>query len=143
MREWPTRNFGSFIDHFDAFTSSGVSNRSFKAMARSLFGIDNFELGAALSELQQINFTDEFPLPARIANLFTPINTNYQKDKVHPELVKGLSTEQLLKMLQFGRWSKCRVKRGMAKTLSDVLREELKIFEEAGFGMREDFQVYH
>lgn len=88
LREWPTRDFGNFIDHFDAYTSSGVSNVSFKAMARSLFGIDNFELGAALSELQQMKLTDEFPLPARIANLFTPINTNYQKDKVHPELVE-------------------------------------------------------
>ena len=29
----------------------------------------------------------------------------------------------------------------MSKTLGDVLREELKIFEDAGFGMREDFQV--
>ena len=115
-------------------------------MTRSLFGIDNFELGSALSELQEINLTDDekshaFPLPARIAKLLMPIYTNYHNDKVHPELVEGLSTEQMLKMLQFGRWSKCKVKTGMSKSLSNVLREELKIFEDAGFAIREDFQV--
>ena len=146
MREWPTRYFGNFIDHFGAFTNKEVSNISFKAIARSLFGINDFELGAALSELQQSKLTDvnkayAFPLPARMGSLLMPTITTYLKDKVHPELVKGLLTEQLLKMLQFGRWSKYRVKTGLSKSLSDVLREELKIFEDAGFGIREDFQV--
>ena len=146
MREWPSRDFGHFIDHFGTFTSSGVGDVSFKAIARSLFGIDDLELGGDLLELQS-NLTDEnghgyvYPLPARLASLLMPTKTTFDKDRVHPEFVEGLSTEQLLKMLQFGRWSKCRVKTGNSKTLEDVLRGEMRIFEDAGFGIRSDFQV--
>ena len=146
MRQWPTRDFGHFIDHFGAFTTSGVGNVSFKAIARSLFGIDDLELGGDLLELQS-NLTDEnghgyvYPLPARLASLLMPTRTTFHKDRVHPEFVEGLSTEQLLKMLQFGRWSKYWVKTGMSKTIGDVLRGDLTIYGDDGFGIRDEFQV--
>ena len=146
--EWPSRDFGHLIDHFGAFTNSGMGNTSFKAIARSLFGIEDFELGEDLSVLLS-NLSSEsaddkayvFPLPARLASLLMPTKTTFHQDKVHPDFIEGISTEQLLKMLQFGRWSKCRVRTGESETLGDVLRGELKIFEDAGFGIRDEFQV--
>ena len=93
-----------------------MGNTSFKAIARSLFGIEDFELGEDLSVLLS-NLSSEsaddkayvFPLPARLASLLMPTKTTFHQDKVHPDFIEGISTEQLLKMLQFGRWSKCRV----------------------------------
>ena len=86
LHEWPTSNFGYLIDHFGSFTTSGVSNKSFTAIARSILNIEDFEVGEALMKLQQSNLTDEkayvFPLPARVANLFTPLMTTHKKDKV-------------------------------------------------------------
>ena len=146
LRELLSRNFGNFIDHFGVFTTNGVGNVSFKAISRSLFGIEDLELGDDLLELQS-NLTDDsghsyvYPLPARLASLLMPTKTTFNKDRVHPEFVEGLSTEQLLKMLQFGRWSKYRVKTGKSKTLGDVLRGEIGIFEDAGFGIWDVFQV--
>ena len=82
----PTRDFGNFIDHFDTFTTNGVANISFKAIAKSLFGIKDFKLGKALSDFHQSYVTGNkiylFPLPAQMASLLTPTVTTFNKDKV-------------------------------------------------------------
>ena len=149
IREWPSKDFGYFIDHFGAFTTKGIGNTSFQAISKSLFGIDYFELSEELLELHS-NLTGNsaediaymFPLPARLASLLMPAMTTYHKDKVHPVFIAGMSIEQLLKMVQFGQWSKCMVKTKKAKSLADVLRREVQIFEDFGFGIREEFQVF-
>ena len=87
LREWPSRDFGHLKDHFVAFTYNGIGKNSFKAIAKSLFGIEDFQPGKALSELQQSNLTEEdqayvFPLPARLASLLTPSPTTYLTHKV-------------------------------------------------------------
>ena len=48
LREWPSKDFGIFLDYFGALTTDGMQKKMFKTMAASLFGIVNFEPGQAL-----------------------------------------------------------------------------------------------
>ena len=47
LREWPSKDFGIFLDYFGALTTDGMQKKMFKTMAASLFGIVNFEPGQA------------------------------------------------------------------------------------------------
>ena len=48
LREWPSKDFGIFLDYFGALTTDGMQKKMFKTMAASLFGIVNFEPGQEL-----------------------------------------------------------------------------------------------
>ena len=48
LREWPSKDFGIFLDYFGVLTSDGMQQNMFKTMATSLFGVENFEPGEKL-----------------------------------------------------------------------------------------------
>ena len=43
LRQWPSKDFGTFIDHFGAFTRKGITKEMYQALAMSLFGTTNYE----------------------------------------------------------------------------------------------------
>ena len=175
LPEWPSKDFGHFVDHFGSYSgrwdehyqsvydyrgSIGINDITFKTFAKSLFDIDNFDPGirvwwlptwerlnmtkANMSNMEQNN-THVYPLPAWLAHLVVPGNVTEDELKsviAHPAFIENLTTSQLFKMFKFGLWTKYKSNLEDAnKTLSDILKEELKVFEDRGFNLRADFQV--
>lgn len=59
LRQWPSKDFGTFIDHFGAFTKKGITKEMYQALAMSFFGIANYEPDAQLWWLDPMgNSTD-------------------------------------------------------------------------------------
>ena len=86
--------------------------------------------------------THVYPLPSWLANLVMPGNVTEEKRFLaHPAFLESLPIEQMLKMFKFGVWVQHQVEERKNETLSDVLRRELKVYEDNGFTLREDFQV--
>ena len=118
-----------------------------------MFGIRDFELIIReRSDLTEANITKleekgthVYPLPGWLAHLVVPGNVTDNEQKsllAHPAFIENLTETQLFKMFKFGLWAKHKSKmEGGNKTLSDVIKEELTIFEENGFDLRENFQV--
>ena len=157
--DWETGDYGWYrkntnLDHAGSF---GVDKLTFDTMAKSLFGTDDFQPGIRVwwyprgkrdnlsdAELQQLegNHTHVYPLPAWLANLVMPGNVTEERGFLaHPAFLEGLSVGQMLKMLKFALWVEHEVGVGTNVTPSDVLRRELKLFEDNGFTLREEFQV--
>ena len=83
---------------------------------------------------------DVYPLPATMAKLVLPDETD--NDTIaNPSLLDKVSTQRRIKMLEFGLWAERMVGRGKYASLSDVIKEELAIYESEGFGLRGNFQA--
>ena len=48
----------------------------------------------------------------------------------------------MFKIFKFGTWARKMIDSGDFETLSDVIKAELKVFENRGFSLRADFQVW-
>ena len=97
-----------------------------------------------IAEMKQLEdeHTHVYPLPSWLANLVMPGNVTEEKRFLaHPAFLESLPIEQMLKMFKFGVWVQHQVEERKNETLSDVLRRELKVYEDNGFTLREDFQV--
>ena len=146
---------GTTLNHMGSF---GIDKITFNTMAKSLFEMNDFDPGirvwwyplfkrvnltnAEMTEIEN-NHTHVYPLPSWLANLMMPGNiTEDHRFLAHPSFIQRLSVEQILKMVKFELWAKYQVHTKKFATLSDVLREELKVFEEKGYARREEFQVY-
>ena len=95
-----------------------------------------------------------YPQPAQMADLIQPLQSRIHNVKpwhdhasrdykpvAHPSFLEGMDTDQMFKIFKFGTWARKMVSTNKFKTLSDVIRGELQIFENGGFPLREDFQV--
>ena len=173
LREWPLKDFGHFIDHFGSYSgqfeesyeshydyrgSIGINDITYNTLAKSLFDIEDFDVGVRLwwlPKAERLNLTEAnitnleqnnihvYPLPAWLAHLFIPGNVTDNELKsviANPIFIENLTRSQLFKMFKFGLWSEYRSNRSN-KTLSDVLKEELEVFEDNGFDLRFEFQV--
>ena len=145
---WYRRN--TTLNHIGSF---GIDKLTFDTMAKSLFNTDGFEPGirvwwyplwkrANLTDIEMKQLEGEhthvYPLPAWLANLVMKGNvTEDRRFLAHPAFLENLTIVQMLKMFRFGLW----VENQNNGTPSDVLRRELKVFEDNGFTLREDFQV--
>ena len=49
LRQWPSKDFGNFIDHYGAFTKKGITKDMYQVLATSLFETDNNEAGSSFS----------------------------------------------------------------------------------------------
>ena len=173
LPDWPSKDFGYFVDHFGSYSgllkenyltnyrgSIGINDITFKTIAKSLFDIEDIDPGIRvwwLPTLERSNLTEAdmtnleqksthtYPLPAWLAHLVVPGNVTEDDVKsviAHPAFIENLTPNQLLKMFKFGLWTKYKSNLEDAnKTLSEVLQEELKVFEDRGFNLRADFQV--
>ena len=43
LRQWPSKDFGNFIDHYGAFTKEGITKDMYQVLAKSLFDPYNTE----------------------------------------------------------------------------------------------------
>ena len=114
-----------------AVSAPGVSEKMFDAISRALF--DSKNVGA---EWQ----SDVYPLPATMAKLVLQGETD--NDTIaNPSLLDNVSTQRRIKLFEFGLWAERMVGQGKHASLSDVIKEELAIYESEGFGLRGNFQA--
>ena len=96
-----------------------------------------------------------YPQPARMAALIQPSTKHIHTAKswhklqkvdynsvAHPTFLEGIDTVQMLKTFMFGTWAQKMVEMGKFNKLADVIKEEMKVFENGEFALREDFQVW-
>ena len=81
-----------------------------------------------------------YPMPSMLAKLVLPGETRFD-NLAHPTFLSQVSTERLIKLFEFGLWAEHMVEKGNHATLSDVVKEELAIYESEGFGLRGNFQA--
>ena len=163
LRQWPSKDFGTFIDHFGAFTKKGITKKMYQALAMSLFSIADYEPGIQLwwqnpmrnstgsdsssyyNQNDSTGVPEVYPLPQRLANLLQLGDTFKSVDykaMAHPSFLQNLSTDQLIKIFKFELWAKyMQHESGDFDTLSDVIKAEINTFSKSGFNLREDFQV--
>ena len=158
MRQWPSKDFGTFIDHFGAFTKKGITKEMYQALAMSFFGTANYEPDTDLwwqNPLENstgpgfgTDQTDQkyvYPLPLRLANLLLPGDSFKSVDYnalAHPSFLQRITTDQFIKMFKFGLWAEYQLNASDDfTTLSDVVKAELDIFSKSGINLREDFKV--
>ena len=85
-------------------------------------------------------FPNIYPMPNELAKLIQTGLTD--KDSLaRPSILEHADTDELMKMLKFKIWAENRVNRNSFSTLSDVIKAEVKTFEDHGFAKRADFQV--
>ena len=139
VRQWPTKDFGTFINHFQAFVPYGITKNLYDAIALG-FGPKNHTLIKDTLVNRGIHrfYPYVYPLPVGIANLIQPVETVH-KGFAHPSLLEGADTKDILKILKFKMWAEYMVKTN--RTISDILKAEIKIFEKHGYTKRKAFQV--
>ena len=112
-------------------SAPGVSEKMFDAMSKALFGSEN-----VVAEWP----TDVYPLPATMAKLVLLGETD--NDTIaNPSLLDNMSTQRRIKLFEFGLWAERMVGQGKHASLSDVIKQELAIYESEGFGLRGNFQA--
>ena len=79
-------------------------------------------------------------MPNELAKLVQPGLTD-QGSLAHPSIMDNADTKQMIKMLKFKLWAENKVKTSAFKSVSEVLKAEVKKFESHGFTKRADFQV--
>ena len=96
------------------------------------FGLLTFQIAT--------NRTDVYPLPATLAKLVLPQETDFSTI-AHPSFLDKVSTGRLIKMFEFGLWAERMVDKGTFPSLGDVIKAELAIYEGEGFSLRGNFQA--
>ena len=150
VNQWPTQDFGTFVDNFQPFTPFGIRKDLYQTIA---LGFGPKKYNATLNPCQEIQSemtsrnlkicqTYVYPSPFEIANLLQRGVTN-NKWFVHPSFLEGAGTKNLLRTLRFKMWADYKVRTKEFRNLRDVIKKETKIFEELGFENRGDFQVRH
>ena len=81
-----------------------------------------------------------YPKPNELVKLILPGLTD-QESLARPSILENASTNELIKMLNFKIWAENKVNTNVYSTLSDVIKAELKLFEDHGFPKRTNFQV--
>ena len=149
-----------FQEYYQGWYEIGMNNITYRTIAKSLFDIEDFDPGIRvwwLPTWERLNLTEDdiskleqrhthiYPLPAWLAKLVVPGNVtgeDFSALIAHPAFIEDLTAPQLIKLFKFGLWIKYKSNvEGANKTISDVLRDELKIFEDQGFKLRNNFQV--
>ena len=139
LREWPLKDFGDFVDHFGSYSgqveesyesvydfrgSIGINDVTYNTLAKSLFDIEDFDVGirlwwlpkserlnltkAGMTTLEEQNNIHVYPLPGWLAHLFIPGNVTDSELKsvmAHPVFIENLTRSQLFKMFKFRLWS--------------------------------------
>ena len=85
-------------------------------------------------------FPNVYPMPIELAKLIEP-GTSDPDGLARPSILEKADTNNFLKMLKFNIWANSKVNKNEFRTLSDVIKEEVKIFEQHGFEKRAEFQV--
>ena len=104
----------------------------FNAMSKAIFGSENVDIAEWQGNV--------YPLPATMAKLVLPDETD-NGTIANPSLLDKVSTERRIKLFEFGLWAERMVEKGKYASLSDVIKEELAIYESEGFGLRGNFQA--
>ena len=79
-------------------------------------------------------------MPIEVSKLIEP-GTSGPEGLARPSILEDSDTKHLIKMLKFKIWADYKVNTDEFSTLSDVIREETKVFEQNGFAKRAEFQV--
>ena len=53
----------------------------------------------------------------------------------NPSLLDNVSTQRRIKLFEFGLWAERMVGQGKHASLSDIIKEELPVYESEGFGL--------
>ena len=92
------------------------------------------------SKTEFIVYPNIFPMPHELAKLVQPGLTN-NENLARPSILENANTSQLMKLLKFKIWADNKVNTNAFGNLSDVIKAEVKIFEDHGFNKRNLFQV--
>ena len=85
-------------------------------------------------------FPNIYPLPYELAKLVQPGLTDADS-LARPSLLENADTIDLIKLFQFKLWADNMINTNSFSSMSDVVKSEVKIFEDHGFAKRPDFQV--
>ena len=85
-------------------------------------------------------YPNVYPMPYEVARLIEP-GVSDPEGLVRPSILEEADTKYLIKMLKFKIWADHKINMNEFSTLSDVIREEIKLFEQHGFVRRAEFQV--
>ena len=85
-------------------------------------------------------FPNIYPLPYELAKLVQPVLTD-RDSLARPSLLENADTIDLIKLFHFKLWADNMINTNRFSSMSDLIKSEVKIFEDQGFAKRPDFQV--
>ena len=87
-------------------------------------------------------YPNVYPMPIELSKLIEP-GASGPEGLAIPSMLEKTGTNNIIKILKFKIWANSRVNANEFSTLSDVIKEEVKIFEQHGFEKRGEFQVIY
>ena len=154
FRQWPSEEFGTLVDYFQAFTPSpypwiskknGMSTELYQPLASTLLGKKKYAAhlnvdSKIVQNGQLVPYPYIYPMPLGLAKLVQPGVFDHG-DLAHPSLLENVDTEHFMKMLKFKIWADSKVNKNEFRTLSEVIKAETQVFEDFNFTKKLEFQV--